>query len=375
LSRALGVMLLTTAENWRGSGISYGKLERGLTERGHRVELVVSSATVAAEYARLGIPARQLSLDRTGAREVLSLLTVARANKTEVVIVDKPRDLRLAAWMSMVRPLRIVIRYNRVGRRRPSRFVDRWTAGRAAAALFQNEYIREKALAELPILGELRAFVIPNGYDVPEIESGAASAPAPAWRAAHGIAPTEFVVVSAGFAEAEKRFDLTVDAMGQLGSRGIDATFVFCGDGPCRVSLEAKARARGVRAKWLGTQSSSETLAAIAAADVVAHPSPTEIFGNVLAEAMALSTPIVAMRAGGNVEMLGDDGTTAMLVEDDHPESFADAIAALHENRARGCALAAAARKRIVTVFPLSRMIDGYDTMMQDIAVDMPDAK
>ena len=373
MSRVLGVMLLTSAENWRGSGISYGKLARGFTERGHRVELIVSSTTVAAEYARLGIPARQLSLDRTGAREVLSLLTVARANKTEIVIVDKPRDLRLAAWMSMVRPLRIVIRYNRVGRRRPSRFVDRWTAGRAAAALFQNEYIREKALAELPILSELQAFVIPNGYDVPEIESSAASAPA--WREAHGIAPNEFVVISAGFAEAEKRFDLSVDAVGLLASRGIDATFVFCGDGPCRVALEAKARERGVKAKWLGARSSSDTLAAIAAADVLAHPSPTEIFGNVLAEAMALSTPIVAMRAGGNIEMLGDDGSTAILVDDDRPESFADAIAELHANPERRCALIAAAHKRVVTVFPLSRMIDGYDTMMQDIAVGMPDAK
>jgi glycosyltransferase involved in cell wall biosynthesis len=373
MSRALGVMLLTTAENWRGSGISYGKLARGLGERGHRVELVVSSATVAAEYARLGISARKLSLDRTGAREVLSLLTVARSSKTEIVIVDKPRDLRLAAWMSMVRPLRIVIRYNRVGRRRPSRFVDRWTAGRAAAALFQNEYIREKALVELPILSELRAFVIPNGYDVSEIENAASSTPE--WRKAHGIAPNEFVVISAGFAESEKRFDLSVDAVGLLASRGIEATFVFCGDGPCRVALEAKARELGVKAKWLGTQSSSATLAAIAAADVVAHPSPTEIFGNVLAEAMALSTPIVAMRAGGNVEMLGDDGSTAILLDDDRPESFATAIAELHANPERARAFADAAHRRLVSVFPLSRMIDGYDAMMQDIAVDMPDEK
>ena len=373
MSRALGVMLLTTAENWRGSGISYGKLARGLAERGHRVELIVSSSTVAAEYARLGIPARQLSLDRTGAREVLSLLTVARGSKTEIVIVDKPRDLRLAAWMSMVRPLKIVIRYNRVGRRRPSRFVDRWTAGRAAAALFQNDYIREKALAELPILGELRAFVIPNGYDVPEIESAAAAAPA--WRQKHGISPDEFVVISAGFAEAEKRFDLSVDAVGLLASRGIDATFVFCGDGPCRVSLEAKAREQGVKAKWLGTQSSSDTLAAISASNVVAHPSPVEIFGNVLAEAMALSTPIVAMRAGGNVEMLGDDGTTALLLDDERPESFADAIAELKANPERGRAIAAAALARVSTVFPLSRMIDGYEAMMLEIAADVTDAK
>lgn len=373
MSRPLGVMLLTTAENWRGSGISYAKLATGFAERGHRVELVASSSTVAAEYARLGIPARELSLDRTGAREVLSLLTIARANKTDVIIVDKPRDLRLAAWMTMVRPLRIVIRYNRVGRRRPARFVDRWTAGRASAALFQNEYIHGKALAELPILGELPPFVIPNGYDAAEL---AAAADSPIdWRASHGLAPGEFVVLSVGFAEAEKRFDLTVDAMRLLASRAAPATFVFCGDGPCRVSLELKAREGGVKALWLGVQTPRDTLTAIAAADLLVHPSPIEIFGNVLAEAMALRTPIIAMRAGGNLEMLGEGDSTAVLLDDDSSASFADAILELHANASRRSELAEAAHRRLVTVFPLSRMIDGYEEMMQRIVGDTVSAK
>jgi len=363
MSRSLGVMLVTTAENWRGSGISYAKLARGLAERGHRIELVVSSGLVADEYARLGIPARQLTLERTGAREVLSLLTVARANGTDVVIVDKPRDLRLAAWMTMVRRLHVVIRYNRVGKRRAARFVDRWTAGRASAVVYQTEYIRTKALGDLPILGDLQSFVIPNGYDANEMAVDPGSAEQ--WRAAQGIAPGDLVVISVGFAESEKRFDLSVDAMRLLTTRGINATFVFCGDGPCRVALQERARAGGVSARWLGVQSPRETLIAIAAADVLAHPSPIEIFGNVLAEAMALGTPIVAMRAGGNEEMLGGDGSTALLIDDFRPESFADGIAELCANAGRGRALAAAARARLIEEFPLDRMLDRYDAMMQ----------
>jgi glycosyltransferase involved in cell wall biosynthesis len=365
VSTSLGVMLLTTAENWRGSGTSYAKLARGLAERGHRVELVVSSSLVAAEYARLGIPARQLTLERTGAREVLSLLAVARANATDIVIIDKPRDLRLAAWMSMVRRLHVVIRYNRVGKRRAARFVDRWTAARASAALYQNEYIRAKALDDLPILGELQSFVIPNGYDANEmaVEPGAGAR----WREAQGIALSDRVVISVGFAESGKRFDLSVDAMQQLAGRGLDATFVFCGDGPCRASLQARAHAAGVNARWLGIQSPRDTLTAIAAADVLAHPCPVEIFGNVLAEAMALGTPIVAMRAGGNAEMLGTDGSAAILIEEGHPESFSAGIAELFANGERARALAAAARTRLMEVFPLARMIDAYDGMMQTL--------
>ena len=100
---------------------------------------------------------------------------------------------------------------------------------------------------------------------------------------------------------------------------------------------------------------------------MLAHPCPVEIFGNVLAEAMALRTPIIAMRAGGNTEMLGADGSAAILVDDDRPESFADGIAELCTNGERGRALAAAARVRLIEVFPLARMIDAYEGMMQTL--------
>lgn len=366
MSRELNVMLLTSAAHWRGSSMSYAKIARGLNERGHRVTLVVSSDALASEYSRLGIAVRQLSLDRTGATQVRALHAVARETNAKVIIVDKPRDLRLAAWVSMLRPLPIVIRYNRVGSQRRSRFVDRWTATRASAALYQSEYIRAKALDEMPVLGKLATFVIPNGYDACAIE--ARTSPRAAWRAANGIAADAFVVVSAGFMESEKRFDLSVDAHILLAQRGIDAMLVYCGDGPCRAALEERCRAGGVKTLWLGAQTSQETLTAIAAADLLLHPSPVEIFGNVLAEAMALGTPIVAMHAGGNPELLGEDGVHAVMLQQASPATFARAIAALHDDRPQRCALAAAARVRITTEFPLSRMIERYETMLLDVA-------
>ena len=369
MSRQLRVMLLTSAQHWRGSGLSYSKLARGLTERGHRIDVVVASDAVAEQYERLGIPAHRLALKRTGMREIVALRAVASAADTEIVIVDKPRDLRLAAWVSMTRPLRIILRYNRMGKQGRSRFVDRWTARRASAALYQSAYIRDKAHDELPMLAQLPTFVIPNGYDtIAMTNSIAASAE---WRARHGIAPDEFVVISAGFAEEEKRFERSVEALRLLALQGVDATFVFCGDGPCRAALEARARAGGVRVVWLGMQSPDATLTAIGAADVLLHPSPVEIFGNVLAEAMSLCTPIIATRGGGNPEMLGSDGSTAMLMEDGCAESFAAALAELRAQPERRCALAGAARARLVSEFPLSLMIDRYDAMMQQV-VDAP---
>jgi glycosyltransferase involved in cell wall biosynthesis len=364
--RALRVMLLTSAVHWRGSGLSYAKLARGLAERGHRVDLVVASDAVAEQYEMLDIPVHRLVVKRTGAREIMALLAIARAADSEIVIVDKPRDLRLAAWLGMLRPMRIVIRYNKMGKPGRSRFVDRWTARRASAVLYQSAYIRDKATAELPLLAQLPTFVVPNGYDAQSIAAGAS--PSGDWRARHGIGADEFVVLSVGFAEADKRFDRSVEAVRLAARQGVRARFVFCGDGPCRPSLEAAARRGGVRATWLGVQNPSEALTAIAAADMLLHPSAVEIFGNVLAEAMGLCTPIIATRAGGNVEMLGADGRAAILADDGCAETFAAGIAELYARPDKRRALATAARARLISQFPLSLMIDRYEEMLQSVA-------
>jgi glycosyltransferase involved in cell wall biosynthesis len=160
-----------------------------------------------------------------------------------------------------------------------------------------------------------------------------------------------------------------------LAGRGVESTFVFCGDGPCRPALEAAATAGGVRAVWLGLQSPVEALSAIGAADVLLHPSPVEIFGNVLAEAMGLCTPIVAARGGGNMELLGHDNTAARLVDDGCADSFANAIAELHSHPERRRSLAAAAHARLIAEFPLDRMIDRYDAMLHEILDASADAR
>jgi glycosyltransferase involved in cell wall biosynthesis len=59
--------------------------------------------------------------------------------------------------------------------------------------------------------------------------------------------------------------------------------------------------------------------------DVLVLPSRDEPFGTVLAEAMAVGTPVVATRVGGLAEVV-EDGVTGALVAPDDPEALAAAV-------------------------------------------------
>jgi glycosyltransferase involved in cell wall biosynthesis len=74
--------------------------------------------------------------------------------------------------------------------------------------------------------------------------------------------------------------------------------------------------------------------------DVLVAPSHQEPFGTVLAEAMAVGTPVVATRVGGLAEVV-EDGVTGRLVEPGDPAALA---AAVREVLARSGEMSAAAR-------------------------------
>lgn len=97
------------------------------------------------------------------------------------------------------------------------------------------------------------------------------------------------------------------------------------GDGPLRSGLEEAARTtlRRHEVEFFGAL--ANPLPAIAAADALVCPSWFEGMPNVVLEAMALGTPVVATRAGGTVE-LQRDVPTLFWAEPGDPPSLARAV-------------------------------------------------
>jgi glycosyltransferase involved in cell wall biosynthesis len=172
-------------------------------------------------------------------------------------------------------------------------------AARAAAGLVTvSEALRDR-LVELGVeRGQVH--VLRNGVDL------ARFAPAPdrdAVRSRLGV--TGVVLLAVGNLVPEKDHALAIAALAKLA----DATLLVAGDGPLRAELEQRAARAGVasRVRFLGSVPQGALVDYYNAADALVLTSRREGMPNVVLEALACGTPVVATRVGGVPEVVAAD--------------------------------------------------------------------
>jgi glycosyltransferase involved in cell wall biosynthesis len=361
----LRVALLTSANGWRGSGASYAKIARGLSERGHVAHLITAVPRLTSRLARLGLPVTEIPGRNTGPREVAALVGVLRRHRLRSLVVDTPRDVRLSAYATLVHRARVLYRYNLNYRRPRTDLMDRIYLSRVSACVYQSRWIQEDAASHAEWMRRIPSYRVPNGYDTahyaPRPEEGRR------FRATYGIDPDVPVVVSLAKLTRHKGHEVAMAALARLQREGAPVLYLICGDGGREEELRRVARALRVPALFTGLLESDDIIAALAAADLVVHPSLHEIFPNAVGEAMACAKPVIAADAGGTSELLGREGEAGVLVPPGDPDAMAEAIGALLADPERRARLGTAARRRIETEFPLSRMIDGYERVLVEV--------
>jgi glycosyltransferase involved in cell wall biosynthesis len=106
-----------------------------------------------------------------------------------------------------------------------------------------------------------------------------------------------------------------------------EVSLVVVGDGPERERAQALALRLGLdgRARFVGAQPRGTVFELFRAADAALLSSGWESFGLVVAEALAVGTPVLATAVGGVVEVL-EDGRNGLLVPAYDPEALGEAI-------------------------------------------------
>ena len=139
-------------------------------------------------------------------------------------------------------------------------------------------------------------------------------------------------IVAVGRLAKDKGFAFLLRAARLLQDRGLEVEVEIVGDGPEGGALRALAGELGIapRVRFRGWLKFEEVQRVMSEATILVHPSDRIGDGlpNVLREAMALGTPVIASRIAGIPEAL-DDGRCGLLVPSGDLEALADAIARL----------------------------------------------
>ncbi|MBI4570276.1 MAG: glycosyltransferase family 4 protein [Planctomycetes bacterium] len=146
------------------------------------------------------------------------------------------------------------------------------------------------------------------------------------------------------------------------------------GDGPLAGDLREEARRRGVadRVAFIGLRKDVPRL--LAACDLVVLPSLYESHGLALAEAMALSLPVVGTRAGGVPELVVD-GECGLLAPPGDPQALADAIRRLANDPVLAARLAAAGRRRVEARYSLDGMVRRTEDLYERLVTEKRGAR
>jgi glycosyltransferase involved in cell wall biosynthesis len=199
----------------------------------------------------------------------------------------------------------------------------------------------------------------PRGIDSQRFHPGKRS---DAWRARHGIGPSDLVIAHVSRLVREKRTDVLAQTLRQLSAMGVSHRALIVGDGPERAALEALLP----DAIFSGTLDGEELAAAYASSDVFFFPSETESFGNVTLEAMASGLPCVCADASGSRSLVVP-GVTGLLAVPGRVAQFAAQIAALARDEALRKQMGAAAWERSLSFSwdgTLARLLGYYRALV-----------
>ena len=334
---------------WVGAG---GKetvvwhLARGFVDAGYRVDLVVGNA--ASDY-RYRIPdcVRVVDLKTHGyLRTTVKLVLYLLRHRPRVLFSTLPFSAIpaiLARTLSLSR-CRVVVRVcNNLARRieheraafsRPVRWAIRHLPRRAHGVVACSHGIARE-IAGITGMPLDRIHVIYNPAITEAMPAQGAEPVDHPWFALQaGGKPTPPVILGVGRLARQKNFALLIRAFAEVRCH-VDARLLILGEGPERTRLEQMVRELGLEDHVSLPGYVANPYAYVARARVFVLSSSWEGFANVVAEALALGTPVVSTDCpSGPAEVL-DHGRYGMLVPVDDAAALADAIRRVLAGEAR----------------------------------------
>ncbi|UCC71284.1 MAG: glycosyltransferase family 4 protein [Gemmatimonadota bacterium] len=362
------LVFINSARDWGGAEGWSAYFCTGMAERGHTVTFICHPR--AELYHRLeSDPSVELAPVRIRGEldpiRVYQLARLFRRNAPDVIVTYRTRDTKLAVVAQYLAggfplvqahkapyPLRDTPLY---------RFL--WTRGVRAIATSSIRN-REMLIRHATWLSQIPIRVIYNGVDIdhfrPRPESRAEV------RAELGIPDSAFVVSYHGRIESRKQVDVMIDAVIAAASR--EAVHgIFLGSGPQLSELRERVERLAAPVTLTGFREDVPRL--LGAADAAMHLSISDTLPHSVLEAMACGLPVVVSDEPSHREQI-HHGEHGLVVPPGQPEAAAQAILELAHAPPRRAQMSAAARQRAVAEFNRLRMVEGYESFLEELLAE-----
>ena len=243
----------------------------------------------------------------------------------------------------------------RVAEPRKSRFVfDRWATSRATKTICVSQGVADWCI-QTEKMDSRKLIVIPNGIAT----DGQASANT---MGSHQVPEGARTLLFVGRLEFQKGIDILSQYGEELLNRLPNHHLVVIGDGSMRPLLErlvCQPQLMG-RVHCLGQR--TDVQAWMARAELLLLPTRYEGMPNVVLEAMSVGLPVVATRAEGVAELLGEQAIHQSVPKDAWKELF-DRVVAFSNAPEDRIAAGQANRDRVEAEFALEKQLWKYETL------------
>lgn len=178
-------------------------------------------------------------------------------------------------------------------------------------------------------------------------------------RRQYSIPQNSIICIAVGRLVAIKGFDILIQTAHLLGKQLKNVHFLIVGDGQCKAELADQVNALGVNKSvtFAGYQDHETVLSFVKSSDIFIMPSRYEGTPIALLEAASLGIPVIASNVGGIPELVQDQ-VHALLVPPDDPQSLAQAVKRIINDKKLAETLSANAVERIKEKFNIDRQLE-----------------
>ncbi len=363
------ILLLTTHLNLGGIGIYALSQAKGLARRGHKVfvascggDLVPALQSCGAMHLFINIKTKSaISLKVFLARQKVA--RIVKEKNIEVIHAHTRVTQVLAHLVSKKTAVPFVTTCHGFFKPRMFRRIFPCWGMRSIAI---SEAVRAHLVNDLGVKKE-RVAVVHNGVEMEKFSPDQFSqAQKESFKKDYGLAPDAPVIGTVARLSSVKGQRYLIRAMEKILKAFPDAQLLLVGDGPEKDKLVEQVRQLRIESNVTFAPSTLDTSVPLSIMDVFVLPSVLEGLGLAIIEAQAMGLPVVASDVGG-IYTLVKDGVNGLLVPAEKPESLAEAILNLLNDKNLAAEMGRRAREQARQKFDLKEMVEGIEGVYKEV--------